>query len=59
MKNAGNQLNSIIDQLMSTFILNACLVEQSIPDLTMDKIIVNIKGKKLKLILRFMGVVRF
>jgi hypothetical protein len=44
LKNAGSQLSPVIDQLMSAFTLNACLVEQAIPDLTMDKIVANIKA---------------
>ena len=41
--NSENSLTTIIDQIMSTFVLNSCLVEQGIPDLTMDKILANIK----------------
>merc|ERR1712223_2224287 len=41
--NSENSLTTIIDQIMSTFVLNSCLVEQGIHDLTMDKILANIK----------------
>ena len=43
LKNVSNGGNKLIDQLMSTFILHACIVEQAIPEPTMDKIEANIK----------------
>merc|ERR1712223_1195715 len=42
LKNVSNGGNKLIDQLMSTFILHACIVEQAIPEPTMDKIEANI-----------------
>ena len=46
LKNVSNGGNKLIDQLMSTFVLHACIVEQSIPEPTMDKIEANIKAAR-------------
>ena len=43
MKNTSD-LTAFIDQIMSVFIINACLIEQSIPESTMDKIKGNIES---------------
>ena len=42
LKNYSDSTKGLLDQLMSTFVVNACQVEQSIPDLTMNKITASI-----------------